>query len=321
MQLKHSLLFITTLACSPLSAFAESSQEAPARNVVWSGFDGFLDPDWKQDVSLTLGVKLWMNEWRRDAFFRDSFFVGGTNIVIRDSKPRATTSDLEVTPIPQLSARYRWLFVTASYYANTSFSFVDTQRTRELSGAVNGTLVANDQVTSDRYEFDVAAGVFIHPNVAFLAGYKRIRQDQLFTTTTSGGRANSTEVTGSELDISGPIIGLAASVPLGNGFGLYGNYAHGFMDAGVRDFNVTFPSRSAAGEVSRDASYDLAEVGFTYTHGLQNLPVHLPLTSASAYAGYRYQAFETDTSASINGQGAQRSDTTRGFVVGVNLVW
>ncbi|MGH8522844.1 MAG: serine/threonine protein kinase [Gammaproteobacteria bacterium] len=61
---------------------------------------------------------------------------------------------------------------------------------------------------------------------------------------------------------------------------------------------------------------DVAELGFTYTHGMDSLPVEVPLSAATVYAGYRYQAFETE----IPG-GEDRSDTTRGFVAGVNLTF
>ena len=67
-----------------------------------------------------------------------------------------------------------------------------------------------------------------------------------------------------DVDIEGPTIGIAASVPIGSGFGMYGSYAHGFMDTKIRtvfgegDFDIgTSPDF--------DTSYNVAELGFTYT--------------------------------------------------------
>jgi hypothetical protein len=219
-----------------------------------------------------------------------------------------------------VSVKYKWLFATASYYSNTTFDFDDTVRTQKrfLNGNQVNTFTVRDQVVSDRYEYDFAAGLFIHPNIAIFGGYKRIRQDQFFTLTPSSGSAARSE---SNLDIDGPTMGIAASVPMGGGFGLYANYAHGFMNAQVIDNSTTSGTKVETSRIDNDATYDVAEGGITYTHGLQNLPVHLPLSAANVYAGYRYQAFETDTRARKRGEGGQRSDTTSGFVIGMNFVW
>lgn len=296
------------------SAHAEEN----ADNTIWSGFSNFFSPNWEEDFSATVGVKVWLNEWRRDSFFSDNVFAntpGGDRVEIRveDSKPRAETSDLEATPIPQLSLRYKWLFITGSYYAKTDFDFDATERTRTVF--INDQrfpLPVRDDVSAERYEYDFGGGVYIHQYVAILGGFKRIRQTIDITSTFNDG---STEKVRSDLDVQGPTIGIAGSVPIGRGFGMYANYAHGFMDVDIRDFNVT--DNRTQDDVDRDADYDVAELGFTYTYGMSNLPVHMPLSSATVYAGYRWQNFETDNPGSL----ADRSDTTRGFVVGANLNW
>jgi hypothetical protein len=128
----------------------------------------------------------------------------------------------------------------------------------------------------------------------------------------------------SDIDIEGPTIGIAGSVPIGRGFGMYANYAHGFMDAEIRDVTRTIngvdcsPS-SACDSRARDtdATYDVAELGFSYTHGIQDLAAHMPLSAATVYAGYRYQNISTE----FDEPNQDRSDVTKGFAVGVNLTF
>jgi hypothetical protein len=94
------------------------------------------------------------------------------------------------------------------------------------------------------------------------------------------------------------------------GFGIYANYAHGFMDADISGSTDTF-----------DANYDVAELGFTY-NTKEWLP-HMPLSAATVYAGYRYQSIETEFEGlpQFTRPFGNRTDTTRGFAVGLNLTW
>ena len=66
-----------------------------------------------------------------------------------------------------------------------------------------------------------------------------------------------------------------------------------------------------------DTSYNVAEVGFTYTHGVERLMPHMPLSAATASAGYRYQRISTDFAQPIEDAG----DVTEGFAVGVNFAF
>ena len=96
---------------------------------------------------------------------------------------------------------------------------------------------------------------------------------------------------------------------------MYGNYAHGFMDTKIRDVAVS-PSDFDGGTSTFDTSYNVAELGFTYTHGVERLMPHMPLSAATAYAGYRYQRISTD----FDQPDVQDSgDVTEGFAVGVNF--
>jgi len=304
----------------PVAAFADE----PTGPTVWDGFSGWLSPDWSRDFSATLGVKVWVNEWSRDSFISQSaertFDRDGNTFVfdtlVTDTAPDSQESDIEPVPIPQLSAKYKWLFVTGSYYSKTEFEFEPTfavTRLIDSAGNLGDSIVENRIETSgERYEWDASGGVYVHPYVALLGGYKKVRQTIDETITTRDFLLGTREVgrSFSNIDIEGPTIGIASSVPIGRGFGVYASYAHGFMDAEILD-------DGAPDQVS-DADYDVAEAGFSYTHGMDQLMPHLPLSAATVYAGYRYQVISTD----FKERGFQdRSDVTRGFAVGVNLTF
>ena len=235
-------------------------------------------------------------------------------VLVDDTAPDSQESDIEPVPIPQLSARYKWLFVTGSYYSKTEFDFEPTFEGHESwtrpEFLATRFVYRSAEASGERYEWDAAGGIYVHPYVAILGGYKKVRQsiDQILRTTDLFGTSVGSSF--SKIDIEGPTIGIAGSVPIGHGFGMFLTYAHGFMDAEITD---------NGGPTSEfDADYDVAEAGFSYTHGMDQLMPHLPLSAATVYAGYRYQAISTD----FQEQGFQdRSDVTRGFAVGVNLTF
>jgi len=305
-------LCLSTAALTLLSPFAAFADD-PTGPTVWDGFSGWLSPDWSQDFSATLGVKIWLNEWSRDSFITQTA-IGFDNSIftVEDTAPDTQESEIEAVPIPQLSVRYKWLFVTGSYYSKTEFEFEPTiglVRAFDPDGnpVTDQNIVNITETSGDRYEWDASGGIYVHPYVAILGGYKKVRQtiDQVITTTFR----DETVLTpiSSNIDIEGPTIGIAGSVPIGHGFGMFLTYAHGFMDAEISGAPSEF-----------DADYDVAEAGFSYTHGMDQLMPHLPLSAATVYAGYRYQAISTD----FQEQGSQdRSDVTRGFAVGVNLTF
>ena len=47
----------------------------------------------------------------------------------------------------------------------------------------------------------------------------------------------------------------------------------------------------------------------------------MPLSAATVYAGYRYQDIETDFEGLFARPFGNRTDTTKGFVAGINLSW
>jgi hypothetical protein len=325
-------LCLSTAALTLLSPFAAYADE-PTGPTVWDGFSGWLSPDWSRDFSATLGVKVWINEWSRDSFISQNALALDLNdagqpivvdVSISDTAPDSQESEIEPVPIPQLSARYKWLFFTGSYYSKTEFDFEPTLGLTRLvapDGSLGETIRSVRIDTSgERYEWDASGGIYVHPYVALLGGYKKVRQtiDQTVTTTDIL-QTFAVGTSFDNIDIEGPTIGIATSVPIGGGFGVYATYAHGFMDAEIRSV-VTSPCCSDDGDqdLEFDADYDVAEAGFSYTHGMDRLMPHLPLSAATVYAGYRYQAISTD----FEEQGFQdRSDVTRGFAVGVNLTF
>ncbi|MGQ0592051.1 MAG: hypothetical protein ACT4QB_05210 [Gammaproteobacteria bacterium] len=324
-------LRLGTAALTLLSPFAAFADE-PTGPTVWDGFSGFLSPDWSRDFSATVGVKIWINDWQRDSFLLNSIVTDDVLVISRDTAPDNQESDIEPVPIPQISARYKWLFVTGSYYAKTGFDFDDSEATVTV---VTPNTIDPDQVTNfaetttvfstsgDRYEWDASGGVYIHPYVAILGGYKKVRQEIDFFATRTTEQILPPQLVPpdssrsfSDIDIEGPTIGIAASVPIGRGFGVYASYAHGFMDAELRDvLRIPVDQEIASGEF--DATYDVAELGFSYTHGTQNLAPHMPLSAATVYAGYRYQNISTE----FDEPNQDRADVTKGFAVGVNLTF
>ncbi|MGH8526153.1 MAG: hypothetical protein ACREXY_18695, partial [Gammaproteobacteria bacterium] len=259
----YKKLCLSTAALTLLSPFAAFADD-PTGPTVWDGFSGFLSPDWDRDFSATLGVKVWINEWSRDSFIRQPAFgfdgSGFVNVDVSDSAPDSQESDIEPVPIPQLSAKYKWLFVTGSYYSKTEFEFEPTfgvTRLTDPAGNLGDAIrVATFETSGERYEWDASGGIYVHPYVAILGGYKKIRQtidqtirtsDVFFTIPVRRSFSN--------IDIEGPTIGIASSVPIGHGFGVYATYAHGFMDAEISD--------DGAPDSVFDADYDVAEGGFS----------------------------------------------------------
>lgn len=323
--------------CYPLwQALSHSPMSMRRGATIWDGFSGFLSPDWQRDLSATLGVKVWVHDWTRVRQFTGSGgFTAAISTLSNDSAPGSLESDIQPVPIPQLSARYKWLFVTGGYYAKTRFSFDDSAaNTLALvdtdgdgfpdSGAQSNTVFST---SAERYEWEPSAGVYIHPYIAILGGYKKVRQEvdlsiqQESIDLASGASRTDVLRAFNDVDIEGPTIGIAMSVPIGHGLGVYASYAHGFMDTEIRDVLRSINGQDVAFFDQRspdfDTTYDVAELGFSYTHEMQALAPHMPLSAATVYAGYRYQHISTEFDEPLQ----DPSDVTKGFAVGVNFVF
>ncbi|MGH8581701.1 MAG: hypothetical protein ACREWG_02725 [Gammaproteobacteria bacterium] len=325
----YKRISISFLAASLLAQPIAYAHEVVGSSVL-DGFSGFLSPDWSKDFSVTAGTKVWLNDWSLDRFLSSGFTTPTLSALAIDSAPDSLESDQEAVPIPQLSVRYKWLFATGSYYSKTDFEFDDLRSSIEAASPTARVRAdALFQITGERYEWDAAGGIYVHPYVAILGGYKKVRQgvDSAVAIDLNVNGINSRQTANlfSDVDVEGPTIGIAASVPIQSGFGIYASYAHGFMDAELRDVNESLGAALAAQlRVNRDfrardtdATYDVAEGGISYTYGTKALLPHMPLSAATAYAGYRYQHISTEFDEPVQ----DRSDVTRGFAVGVNLTF
>lgn len=100
----NKTMYLGAVALSLLTGPLAFADEAAGGATVWDGFSGFLAPDWDRDLSVTLGTKVWLNEWSRERRFivSDAFTPEFELIIASDSAPDAQESDIEPVPIPQL---------------------------------------------------------------------------------------------------------------------------------------------------------------------------------------------------------------------------
>jgi hypothetical protein len=320
----YGIIFaVSALVGGERTALAQDTEEGFVES-----FKTFFKPNWERDFSVAVGVKVWLNDWTANSFLTTTsgFGVGNNvfSISATDISPDLITSDIEPTPIPQVAIAYKRLIIIGSYYPETSFDFdtVEAQVTTNISGNVEATVTNNIsfEPTAEREEWDVALGVSIfHPYVSILGGYKQIDQEFRFNipstqTISVVGAQNPAPVSGenssgADIKISGPIVGISGAAPFGNSdFGMYGSYAHGFMDADIT--NIGQPTETTS------ADYDVAELAFFYAPDIsQWLPQKL-LSGTTFFAGYRYQNIETN-----RGEMNPRTDVTKGFMAGLNLNW
>jgi len=158
--------------------------------------------------------------------------------------------------------RMRWRDFTGSLslYPSTDHDFVNGGR---------GT----------RKEFDLNLGYFVTPGVAFTLGYKKIEQ------------GDGPDV----YALSGPVLGVSGTAPLGRDFALYGSFGMGWMKS------------TGSSTVKFDADYRLSELGLAYT-----IPAGSIVKAVTLTAGYRTQVL-TSKEALGNQDGR---DLTQGFTIG-----
>jgi hypothetical protein len=257
-------VFVTTMNV----ALAETEAKEPISDV----FAGMFKHHFSKDWSFAVGTKLWIHTWQTfivapvevgiDPTTGNTFFLPNSRGFVTSQ----TSDDIEVTPIPVASLRYKNLFVIASHYLDTDFDFpeITTAAAFVEFGVAS---LATDRLSASRLEWDASLGYFLHPYVAVTAGYKFIEREFPLITEFSfaGDPISVTFATGSKTEISGPIVGLIASVPIGRGFGVYGSFAYGFLESDFLDAT----GREFSDEQSQP--YILAEGGFTYTYGADSI--------------------------------------------------
>ncbi|MEQ1638380.1 MAG: hypothetical protein ABL903_17010, partial [Methylococcales bacterium] len=284
-------------------------------------------PEWMKDVSVSIGTKVWVNKWQSHRFpDPNSFFPLDDKHHLQGVSNNTTSisvaSDEEVTPIPTLNIRYKHFFAAASYYSETGFNFHPTFESGSLYGVSNNfKYVANDPnseligsynsqyiSSAKRTEWDVTVGYSLTPNIAILAGYKNIRQkiheSWVYQLKDENGKKLKPFGDSRDFDrnIDGALLGISLAAPLTHGFGAYFNYTHGFMTTMLCGCEgVTF-----------DGDYDLMEGGVAYALNGKLIPAGVPLSSATLFAGYRYQYLTLSDDSNY-------SDITQGFAAGLNL--
>ena len=245
-----------------------------------------------KDVTLAIGMKFWFNTWQSA---QGSFGPQqGTNV-------QTYVSDSNVAFIPSISLKIKDFFISTSYLGAPEYTFPEYSDTILITTA--GTTTAytlQHKTTATRTESDTNIGWYVTPNLALTLGYKIVTLE--ITDKRSGTGLQSRTVI-DKPTYAGPTIGFIGSVPVGEGFGLFGNLALGKMDMEYEGGTTTY-----------DADYVSTEIGIGYK--AKSLPL-------SFTVGYRFQSIEQELpSYQIGGSGTPVSpDVTKGFTFGINLIF
>ncbi|MEQ1635284.1 MAG: hypothetical protein ABL903_01255 [Methylococcales bacterium] len=327
-DLKKQLQAAQESQAAPASAHAETRAFAPMPVA-----DDTHAADWKptalKDFSVSIGTKVWVNRWDSSiaglfipASFRGLNQTNGALVYSDTNQTQMIHSDEQVTAIPTLNLRYKNFLLGGGYYSQTSFGF------DPVSASTRLTLVGDGSVTDDnnyqqrqsynakREEWDINVGYALTPNIAFLTGYKSVRQhfdiqNSFSTQNLLTGRTTDANTENKQyiFDLDGPLLGLALSAPMAHGFGTYFNYMHGFMTEHHSDSNT-------GQGVSSAADYNLIEGGLSYSLDGNFIPAGTPISAAAIYAGYRYQWIEVQSD-----ENRGNKDITQGFAAGLNLAF
>lgn len=265
----------------------------------------------QKDFLVAIGTKIWMTEW--NTWRTPAAIERGQNI-----QSLTSTSSSEVSPIPTLTFKYKDFFLTGSYLAETDYQFPSQSF---VSGVDSLPATLNYRLSGSRREWDFSLGYQIIPYLAATVGYKEInqkfRQQECQASVPGLSEPCTTLVPGfslnSNVTYGGPTLGLSGAAPIGYGVGLYGNFTYGWLGA---NYNA---SETAGGDDGvGDVDYYVGELGLTYTHLMKEMPVYMPLSAATAYAGYRYQTYESQLRGGVS-NGNNPKDVVQGFVAGINL--
>jgi hypothetical protein len=245
-----------------------------------------------KDVTLAIGLKFWFNTWQS---------ANGSFGSQQGSNVQTYVSDPNVAFIPSISLKIKDFFISTSYLGAPEYSFPEYTDTIVLrSGPTYSVYTLDHKTTATRTESDTNIGWYVSRNLALTLGYKIVTQE--ITDKQSGtGLASQTVV--SKPTYAGPTIGFIGSVPMGGGFGMYGNLAFGKLDMKYQDGPTTYK-----------ADYVSTEIGIGYKE--KSMPL-------SFTVGYRFQSIEQKLPAyQIGGPGTPVSpDVTKGLTLGINLIF
>lgn len=245
-----------------------------------------------KDVTLAIGMKFWFNTWQS---------AQGSTGSQQGSNVQTYVSDPNVAFIPSISLKIKDFFISTSYMGAGEYTFPEYSDTIVIGSAPTYTAYTlNHKTTAKRTESDTNIGWYVTPNLAFTLGYKVVTLE--ITDKRSGTGLTSRTVV-DKPTYAGPTIGFMGSVPVGEGFGLFGNLALGKMDMEYEGGTTTY-----------DADYVSTEIGIGYKE--KSVPLSFTL-------GYRFQSIEQKLpSYQIGGAGTPISpDVTKGFTFGINLIF
>jgi len=266
----------------------------------------FENYHFKKDFSASIGLKTWINEWEYPILLTTN-----NNYMVRTQHSDTT----EFAFIPTLNLRYKKFFVSGSYLPDTNYSF-ETQNIDLVDKEIYiGTIAA--QFNATRSEWDINLGYYILPSLIVTAGYKNInREFDINLNDKQFPNVVQPFLNVGKTDTSGFTLGFAGVAPLRGQFGLYGSFAYGWLKT---EKNISSNFKNVLGQQygNFDVKYYLGEFGLTYFSKLENIHT---LEAASIYMGYRFQALNEERgSLDNNGRPLEVTDTTSGFVFGVNL--
>jgi len=237
-----------------------------------------------KDWGFALGIKTWVNTWSLPVKllmkYDDESWVKeeDRNIVQFES-------DTEMAFIPTFMVRYKNFFVGGSYFPETEYDFSE----QNWGPTINGILLDDTtfKPSGERKEWDLNCGYFLNQNFAVSLGYKKL--DRSYTSIIKRDNEDDISYPFSK-SINAPIVGVAASVPIGKKFSFSGNLAYGWVNG------------------DEDGNYYLAELGLNYI-----IPMKKVVSGIIINAGYRFQRLDLDSSV------GDMNDSTSGFVFGANI--
>ncbi|WP_457423179.1 outer membrane protein [Roseateles sp. P5_E7] len=185
-----------------------------------------------------------------------TYAPSGTGRVLKQ-----VTASAKTALMPSVSVRYGAFRGTLSALTSTSYGF-------------------DDNTSGKRSEFDANLAYSVLPGLALTLGYKGMTQS---------GNSGSYRP-------SGPVLGVSASAPIGEGLAIYGSLGLGRLKTRSGD-NIQFK-----------AEYGLTEVGLTYA-----LTTDQPRWTLTG--GYRMQVLRSKDALPETGQDGR--DNTQGFTLGV----
>lgn len=238
-----------------------------------------------KDWGFAIGIKTWNSAWslpiELPIELNNETFSETSNIIQFES-------DTQIIFLPTLMVRYKNFFVGGGYLPETEYDFSGQAWNLTVDGAPSGgqfTYIPS----GERKEWDLSCGYFFNKYFAVSLGYKKL--DRSYTPSVKIEDLKAPLPSGSE-SFNAPIVGVAASVPIGKKFSFSGNLAYGWINGDA------------------DGNYYLAELGLNYT-----IPIKKVVSGITISAGYRFQRLDLNYNRSVGDQ----NDSISGFVFGANV--